>query len=79
MYDSNSQVLADAVREQGCIPILGGIIRDDVEQLRTAVQQRSRYLTSYCCPVEPVKGGVIFAIVFVAEFNDPGIVVHGWR
>ncbi len=53
------------VREQGCIPIFGGIVRDDVEQLRTAVRRALTESDVVCCPVEPVKGGVIFAIVLL--------------
>ncbi len=38
VYDSNAQVLADAVRELGCEPLPLGIIADDVDALRAALQ-----------------------------------------
>ena len=38
VYDSNAQVLADAVRELGCQPIRLGIIHDDAEALRAALR-----------------------------------------
>lgn len=37
IYDSNSQVLPDAVREQGGVAIFGDIIRDDADRLREEV------------------------------------------
>lgn len=77
VYDSNSQVLADAVREQGGIPIFGGIVRDDVEQLRTAVRQALAESDVVLLSGGTSKGRGDLCYRVVAEFNDPGIVVHG--
>ncbi len=77
VYDSNSQVLADAVREQGGIPQLGGIVRDNADELRTsmhkAIQESDVILLSG--GTSKGKGDLCYRVV--AEFNDPGIVVHG--
>ena len=37
VHDSNAYTLFGALREAGAIPIMAGIVRDDVEQLRDAV------------------------------------------
>src|SRR6188768_1547427 len=38
VYDSNAQVIADAVRELGCEPRRFGIVADDIDALRTRLQ-----------------------------------------
>lgn len=77
VYDSNSQVLADAVREQGGIPQLGGIIRDNADKLRTAVNQAIQESDVVLLSGGTSKGKGDLCYRVVAEFNDPGIVVHG--
>ena len=37
VYDSNSQVLADAVRELGGLPRHWGIVKDDIAALRAEI------------------------------------------
>jgi putative molybdopterin biosynthesis protein len=77
VYDSNSHVLADAVRELGGIAIFGGIIRDDVDQLRLALQTalQSSDLVLLSGGTSKGRGDLCYRVV--AELTDPGIVVHG--
>ena len=49
VYDSNAQVLADAVRELGGEPLRLGITHDDLVALRERLQQRSRRPPTSCC------------------------------
>jgi len=55
VYDSNAQVLADAVRELGGEPRRLGIIQDDVAALRERLRHALSSRTSCCCPVEPAR------------------------
>ena len=77
VYDSNSQVLADAVRELGGLPRFWGIVRDDVvalhDMLHRALAESDVVLLSG--GTSKGKGDLCYRVV--AELNDPGIVVHG--
>lgn len=77
VYDSNSQVLADAVRELGGLPTFGGIVRDNVEALRnvlhTALTESDLVLLSG--GTSKGQGDLCYRVV--EELTDPGIVVHG--
>jgi putative molybdopterin biosynthesis protein len=77
VYDSNSQVLADAVRELGGVPHFGGIVRDNVEALRnvlhTALAESDLVLLSG--GTSKGQGDLCYRVV--EELTDPGIVVHG--
>ena len=77
VYDSNSQVLADAVRELGGEPQLCGIVRDDVvalrEMLHAALAQSDLVLLSG--GTSKGEGDLCYRVV--AELTDPGVVVHG--
>ncbi len=77
VYDSNSQVLADAVRELGGQPQFWGIVRDDVaalrEKLHAALAQSDLVLLSG--GTSKGEGDLCYRVV--AELTDPGIVVHG--
>lgn len=77
VYDSNSQVLADAVREQGGLPRFGGIIRDNVEELRSSLKQALQNSDVVLLSGGTSKGKGDLCYRVVAELNDPGIVVHG--
>ena len=77
VYDSNSQVLADAVREQGGIPVFGGIVRDDVKALRHSVRAALDESDIVLLSGGTSKGKGDLCYRVVAEFHDPGIVVHG--
>jgi putative molybdopterin biosynthesis protein len=77
VYDSNGQVLADAVRELGGEPLRLGITHDDVDALR----ERLRYALGFADIVllsgGTSKGAGDVSYRVVAELDDPGIVAHG--
>ncbi len=77
VYDSNSQVIADAVREQGGQPQFGGIVRDSVDELRRALQDALRTSDVVLLSGGTSKGQGDLCYRVVAELHDPGIVVHG--
>ncbi len=77
VYDSNSQVLADAVRELGGVAILGGIVRDDVAQLRAALHSALKDSDVVLLSGGTSKGRGDLCYRVVSELHDPGIVVHG--
>jgi molybdopterin molybdotransferase/putative molybdopterin biosynthesis protein len=77
VYDSNAQVLADAVREAGGEPARLGIVADDAAALRDTLQQALE-----CADVVLLSGGTSkgegdVSYRVVAELTDPGIVAHG--
>ncbi len=77
VYDSNSQVLADAVRELGGRPHFWGIVQDDVAALRSMMQAAlaESDLVLLSGGTSKGKGDLCYRVV--EELNDPGIVVHG--
>jgi putative molybdopterin biosynthesis protein len=77
VYDSNSQVLADAVCEQGGIAIFGGIVRDNADELRQSLQTALTQSEIVLLSGGTSKGRGDLCYRVVAELNDPGIVVHG--
>ena len=77
VYDSNSQVLADAVREQGGIAQFGGIVRDDVDALRSALQSALKHSDIVLLSGGTSKGKGDLCYRVVSELHDPGIIVHG--
>lgn len=77
VYDSNSQVLADAVREQGGIPHFGGIVCDNADELRACLHRALQDSDVVLLSGGTSKGKGDLCYRVVAEFNDPGIVVHG--
>ena len=77
VYDSNAQVLADAVRELGGEPRRLGIAHDDVTVLRERLQHALA-----CADIVLLSGGTSkgegdISYRVVAELRDPGIVAHG--
>jgi putative molybdopterin biosynthesis protein len=77
VFDSNAQILADAVRELGGEPLRFGIVPDSIEQLRqrlrTAVEGADIVLLSGGTS----KGAGDLSYLVVSELTDPGIVAHG--
>lgn len=76
VYDSNSTVLADAVREVGGEPIYFGIVPDDRKELDQALWQ------ALGCDMVLLSGGTSKGVGdlsyrAVAELGKPGIVAHG--
>lgn len=77
VYDSNSQVLADAVRELGGLPKCWGIVRDDADALRNTVHAALDESDLVLLSGGTSKGQGDLCYRVVAEFRDPGIVAHG--
>ena len=77
VYDSNARVLADAVRELGGEPVVLGIVRDELAELRSqlgaALEQADMVLLSGGTS----KGAGDFSYRAVRELTEPGVVVHG--
>ena len=77
VYDSNAQVLADAVRELGCEPRRLGIVADDIDALRTKVRDAIATADAVLLSGGTSKGAGDVSYRVVAELTDPGIVAHG--
>jgi len=77
VYDSNAQVLADAVRELGGEPKRFGIIRDDLRALRATLQSALETCDVVLLSGGTSKGAGDLSYRVVAELRDPGIVAHG--
>jgi putative molybdopterin biosynthesis protein len=77
VYDSNAQVLADAVREMGGEPRRLGITHDDVAALRERLQYALEFADIVLLSGGTSKGAGDVSYRVVAELNDPGIAAHG--
>jgi putative molybdopterin biosynthesis protein len=77
IYDSNAQVLADAVRELGGEPRRMGITPDDPEALRAKLREALAGADAVLLSGGTSKGTGDVSYRVVAELTDPGIVAHG--
>jgi putative molybdopterin biosynthesis protein len=77
IYDSNAQILADAVREIGGEPRRLGIIPDNVDALRGKLREALEFADVVLLSGGTSKGAGDLSYRVVAELNDPGIVAHG--
>jgi len=77
VYDSNAQVLADAVRELGGEPRRLGIVGDGLDALRAKVREALEIADIVLLSGGTSKGAGDISYRVVAELNDPGIIVHG--
>jgi putative molybdopterin biosynthesis protein len=77
VYDSNAQVLADAVRELGGEPKRLGITHDDTAALRDRLQHALASADIVMLSGGTSKGAGDLSYRVVAELSDPGIVAHG--
>jgi putative molybdopterin biosynthesis protein len=77
VYDSNGQVLSDAVRELGGEPRRLGIIHDDADALRAALRHALEFADIVLLSGGTSKGDGDVSYRVVAELHDPGIVAHG--
>jgi molybdopterin molybdotransferase/putative molybdopterin biosynthesis protein len=77
VYDSNAQVLADAVRECGGEPRRLGIAPDDVEALRATLQNALQTADIVLMSGGTSKGAGDVCYRVVGELTGPGIVAHG--
>ena len=77
IYDSNAQVLADAVRELGGEPLRLGITPDEPDALRAKVREAIEIADVVLLSGGTSKGAGDVSYRVVAELTDPGIVAHG--
>jgi putative molybdopterin biosynthesis protein len=77
VYDSNSQVLADAVRESGGDPRRFGITPDEVTALRAKLREALEFADIVLLSGGTSKGEGDVSYRVVAGLRDPGIVAHG--
>ena len=77
VYDSNAQVLADAVRELGGEPRRMGITPDDAGLLRERLREALAFADVVLLSGGTSKGAGDVSYRVVAELDDPGIVAHG--
>jgi putative molybdopterin biosynthesis protein len=77
VYDSNGQVLADAVRELGGDPRRLGITPDDMVALRARVRHALEFADVVLLSGGTSKGTGDVSYRVVAELEEPGIVAHG--
>jgi putative molybdopterin biosynthesis protein len=77
VYDSNAQILADAVRELGGEPLRFGITGDDLPMLRAKLQEAIASADIVLLSGGTSKGAGDLSYRAVAELQDPGIVAHG--
>jgi putative molybdopterin biosynthesis protein len=77
VYDSNAQVLADAVRELGGEPRRLGIVADDLTALRERLHHALGFADVVLMSGGTSKGAGDVSYRVVSELEDPGIVAHG--
>lgn len=77
VYDSNAQVLADAVQELGGEARRMGIARDHFGELRSRLREALEFADIVLLSGGTSKGEGDVSYRVVAELNDPGIVAHG--
>ena len=76
VFDSNGQILCDAVRELGGEPIFMGAFRDDVDELRKALEEALADSDFVLLSGGTSKGEGDLNSIVVGEL-EPGILVHG--
>ena len=77
VFDSNSQILADAVRELGGEPLAAGIIHDNLAALQDAVADALNSADIVLLSGGTSKGAGDLSYQVVQQMSDPGIVAHG--
>ena len=77
VYDSNAQVLSDAVRELGGEARRLGIVHDDIVALRERLRHALTFADIVLLSGGTSKGAGDVSYRVVAELTDPGIVAHG--
>ena len=77
IYDSNGQILADAVRELGGEPFRLGIVADDLSDLERRVARALERCDVVLLSGGTSKGEGDLCYRVVSQFDDPGIVAHG--
>lgn len=77
IFDSNGQILSDAIRELGGEPLRLGIVSDDLAELERRVDQALQQCDVVLLSGGTSKGEGDLCYRVVSQFDDPGIVAHG--
>ncbi|WP_083656213.1 molybdopterin biosynthesis protein [Mongoliimonas terrestris] len=77
VYDANGPMVAAAVAENGCVPLLLGAIPDDAAALRAAIDDAFERADAVILSGGTSKGAGDLTYRLVAGLGEPGIVVHG--
>ncbi|HET9192503.1 MAG TPA: molybdopterin biosynthesis protein [Vicinamibacterales bacterium] len=77
VYDSNAQVLADAIREAGGEPARLGIVRDEESALRGHLRRALEFADIVLLSGGTSKGAGDVSYRVASELGDPGVVAHG--
>ncbi|MFL5268849.1 MAG: molybdopterin biosynthesis protein [Stellaceae bacterium] len=77
VYDSNAAILAAAVEEAGGVPLTLGIGPDDEEVLSRLVRDGLASSDIVVLSGGTSKGAGDLCYRVIADFHDPGIIVHG--
>lgn len=77
VFDSNARILADAVTEQGGVPVPLGIVRDNEQQLQELLNKAVKECDIVLLSGGTSKGEGDISYKVVDALNDPGIVAHG--
>ena len=77
IYDSNAQIISDAVRELGAEPQVLGIVQDDVEKLRSIMRAALETADVVVLSGGTSKGHGDICYHVVDELTEPGIQAHG--
>jgi putative molybdopterin biosynthesis protein len=77
VYDSNSRILADSVRELGGEPLELGIVADDERALKDKLAEAIRDCDVVLLSGGTSKGAGDLCYRVVERLRDPGIVAHG--
>lgn len=77
VYDSNAAILAAAVEEAGGIPDPLGIGADDEAVLRRLIDEGLAHCDMVVLSGGTSKGAGDLCYRAIAQFRDPGVVVHG--
>ena len=77
VYDSNSRILADSVRELGAEPVMLGIARDNAAELEQKLIAAIDTCDMVLLSGGTSKGAGDISYRTVSKLSDPGIVAHG--
>ncbi len=77
IYDSNSRILADAIRESGGEPHEFGISEDDADGLSKIIRQALAETDIVVLSGGTSKGSGDLSYRVVSELTSPGIIAHG--
>src|SRR5688572_3031223 len=77
VYDSNAQVLADAIREAGGEPARLGIVRDEESALRGHLRRALEFADIVLLSGGTSKGAGDVSYRVASELGDPGVVANG--